>query len=65
MILSLLQNVNTDSGAHPASNRYPHSHPRVKQLGRKADHSRPPSAEVKSKWSYTSTPPVMPLWLGQ
>jgi hypothetical protein len=24
--------------------------------GRKADHSPPPSAEVKNAWSYTSTP---------
>jgi hypothetical protein len=28
----------------------------VKQKGREADHSPPPSAEVKYAWSYTSTP---------
>jgi hypothetical protein len=31
--------------------------PRVKWLGRKADHSPSPSAEVKKIWAYTSTPP--------
>jgi hypothetical protein len=29
--------------------------PRVKQPGPEADHSPPPSAEVKNAWSYTST----------
>jgi hypothetical protein len=28
----------------------------VKRPGREADHSPPPSAEVKNAWSYTSTP---------
>jgi hypothetical protein len=28
----------------------------VKRPGREADHSPPPSAEVKNVWSYTSTP---------
>jgi hypothetical protein len=28
------------------------------RTGREADHSPPPSAEVKNAWSYTSTPPV-------
>jgi hypothetical protein len=28
----------------------------IKQLGRKADHSSPSSAEVKNAWSYTVTP---------
>jgi hypothetical protein len=31
--------------------------PRVKRPGRGADHSPPPSAEVKKMWIYTSTPP--------
>jgi hypothetical protein len=30
----------------------------VKRPGREADHSPPPSAEVKNTWSYTSTPPI-------
>jgi hypothetical protein len=30
----------------------------VKRPKRDADHSPPSSAEVKNKWSYTSTPPV-------
>jgi hypothetical protein len=30
----------------------------VKWPGHEADHSPPPSAEVKNAWSYTSTPPV-------
>jgi hypothetical protein len=37
--------------------------PTVKRLGRKADHSPPPSAEVKISWSNTSTPP-MSSWRG-
>jgi len=32
--------------------------PVVKQLERKAEHSLPPSADVKSTWSYTSTPAI-------
>jgi hypothetical protein len=30
----------------------------VKQPGREADHSPPPSAEVKNAWSYKSAPPI-------
>jgi hypothetical protein len=30
----------------------------IKQPGHEADHSPPPSAEVKNVWSYTSTPPI-------
>jgi hypothetical protein len=30
----------------------------VKRLEREADHSPPPNAEVKNRWSYTSIPPV-------
>jgi hypothetical protein len=32
--------------------------PGVKRSGREADHLPPPSAEVKSPWSYTPTPAV-------
>jgi hypothetical protein len=32
--------------------------PRVKRPGSEADHSLPPSAEVKNEWSYTSIPTV-------
>jgi hypothetical protein len=46
------------SGAHSAS--YPMgtrgSFPGVKWPRREADHSSPPSAEVKNAWSYISTP---------
>jgi hypothetical protein len=35
----------------------------VKWAGREADHSLPPSAEVKNEWSYTSTPNA-PWWRG-
>jgi hypothetical protein len=31
--------------------------PGVKRQGREADHSPPPSSEVKKMWMYTSTPP--------
>jgi len=33
--------------------------PGVKRPGREADHSPPSSAEVKSAWMYTSTPPYV------
>jgi len=33
---------------------------RVKQLGHEVDHSPPPSAKVKNKWSHTSTHPKYP-----
>jgi hypothetical protein len=55
---SLLQNVQTDSEAHPIT----HSMgigvlPRgIKRPRREVDHSPPSSAEVKNEWSYTSTP---------
>jgi hypothetical protein len=52
---SLFHNVQTGSGAHPAS--YPTStgdlFPGVKRLGREADHSS--NAEIKNEWSYTFT----------
>jgi len=47
--------------AHPTSyslctsGYFPHRGGRGEQLGRKADHSQPPNAEVKNEWSYTST----------
>jgi hypothetical protein len=30
----------------------------LKRPGREADHSPPSSAEVKSEWNYTCTPPI-------
>jgi hypothetical protein len=49
--------VQNGSGAHPAS--YPMgiggSFPGGKAAEREADHSSPSSAEVKNRWSYTST----------
>jgi hypothetical protein len=33
--------------------------PRVKRLGREADHSPPANAEVKKMWIHTSTPPYV------
>jgi hypothetical protein len=36
----------------------------VKRPGREADHSRPSNAEVKSAWSYTSSPPIRLSWRG-
>jgi hypothetical protein len=35
----------------------------VKPPEREADHSPPPSAEVKNAWNYTSTPST-PSWRG-
>jgi hypothetical protein len=52
---------NIGSGANPVS--YPVGtrtpSPGVKWPGRKADHSRPSSADVKNAWSYTSTLPYV------
>jgi len=39
------------------------SFPGGKTAGREADHSPPSSAEVKNKWSYTSTH-ITPSWRG-
>jgi hypothetical protein len=53
---SLLQNVQTGSGAH---SEVPGAlFPGVKRPGREVDHVPPPSAVVKNAWSYrpTSTP---------
>jgi hypothetical protein len=55
---SLHHRVQTGSGAHPAS--YPMGTRSsftggIKRPGREAEHSPPPSAEVKNAWSYTSS----------
>jgi len=34
----------------------------IKQQDHNVDHSPPPLAEVKNEWSYTSTPPPLPLY---
>jgi hypothetical protein len=51
--------VQTGSGVHPTSYKMGTggSFPGVKRQGREAEHSPPPSAEVKKMWIYTSTPP--------
>jgi hypothetical protein len=40
----------------PVIQRGPGYFPGVKRPGREADHSSPPSAEVKNEWSYPSAP---------
>jgi hypothetical protein len=54
----VLQNVQTTSGAHPASSSIAAGvlSPEVEQLGCEADHSPPPHAKVKNERSCTSTP---------
>lgn len=59
--LSLLNNNQTGSRAHPAS--YPVGNggsfpPRAKWPKRQAEHSHPANAEVNNEWTYTSTPLV-------
>jgi hypothetical protein len=54
----VIQTVYTRSGVHPASLTYRGSCTGVQQPGREIDHSRSSSAEIKNKWSYTSTPSV-------
>jgi hypothetical protein len=51
---SLLHNVQTGSGAHPATYTMV-TGDTCKQQGREADHSPPSSTEVKNAWSFTST----------
>jgi hypothetical protein len=67
MFSSLLQNVHTGSGPHPATyftgTRVPSL--RAMQPGREAHHSPPSSAKVKNEWSYTTTPQHMPSWHAQ
>ena len=52
------QTVHTSSGVHPVSPMYRGSCPGLQQPGREVDHSRSSSAEIKNKWSYTSTPSI-------
>jgi hypothetical protein len=54
---SLLHDVHTDSGAHPALYSMD-SFPGVKRPGRQVYHSPPASTEVKDEWSCTSAVPV-------
>ena len=58
---SLLQNVWTSSGAHPAPYSMGsgvHSFKGVEQTGHKVNHLLLPSAEIKNEWSYTYTPSI-------
>ena len=61
---SLLQNLQTGSAAHPVSYSLGTGvlSRGVKRPGRYINHSSS-SAEVKNKWSYTSTLLYMPSWL--
>jgi hypothetical protein len=54
--VKILSNVQTSSGAHPASfNGYVEAlSPRIKHQGHKAHHTSP----VKKEWSCASTPPI-------
>jgi hypothetical protein len=55
-----LQNAQTASEAHPASNGYRSSFLGVKRPAREVDHWPPSSAEVKNEWSCTSIPRIFP-----
>ena len=53
----VLQNVDTDSGTHPASCFSSFwVFPGVKRLGYEGNHSPGSSVKGKNEWSYTSTP---------
>jgi len=55
--LSLLHNVDTDSGTHPASCFSGYwGFPGVKRLGYETNHSPASSVKGKNEWSYTSSP---------
>jgi hypothetical protein len=55
-----LQNLPTESKAHPISYRVRTvcSFPRRNRSGVEIDHSPSSSAEIKNEWSYASTSPV-------
>ena len=69
---SILHKVEPSSAGHPAS--FPMGSPTVKQSRHVADHSPPPSDEVKNQWSHTSSSPyafigcrettLTPAWFG-
>jgi hypothetical protein len=50
--------VRNGSGAHPnlLFKVYQGSYTTVKRQGHEVNHSPPPSADVRSEWSYTSAP---------
>jgi hypothetical protein len=57
--ISLLQNVQTGSGAHPTSHSMGTGFfPGVKRPEREFDHSPPSNAGFKHMWSYNSIPPI-------
>jgi hypothetical protein len=59
-VFSLLRrHILTVSGAHLAQWVLSTPSPGLKQLEREEDHSSMSSAEIKIKWSYTSTPPCI------
>jgi len=64
-IFLLLQNVQTRSGAHPASNGHRGSLPGMKKPGCDVEHTPPYRAEAKNEWRYTSTPPHTPSFVGR
>jgi len=56
---SFLQSTHASSGAQLASCTITGIiFSGVKQTGREVDHTTPSGAEVKNKWSHTSSPPV-------
>jgi len=58
---SLVHNVQSNSGTHPAScqlGTMSSSPGHIVAQGFDDDHSPASSAEVKNEWSYTSTPPM-------
>jgi hypothetical protein len=61
IFFSLLNNVQTGSGVHPASYSMDIENPflGVKRSGREADHSSPATAEGENDWRrYTSCPSI-------
>jgi len=63
-MLFAFPNVQADSEAHTSTYSLD-TFPWAKWIGRKVDHSPPPSAEYKHEWSHTSIPPhVFMTWVG-
>jgi hypothetical protein len=60
--VSVLQNVQTDSGADPTSSSVGTGFlsPVVKRPGGEVNHSPPSNVEVKYNWGHTSAPPMSP-----
>jgi len=62
VMFSLYHRIQTGCEVHPASYQMANGDPGLKWSELEAEHSLPPSAEVKNAWGYTSTPQYFIAW---